>query len=256
MLRHVVGWSGPVIALIALFLVSVVAGPGGIVISAVGGLLVGVAAELHARLGPSFGGVANRLGFTLWVLPDLLVLTVGLALVFFPGLDPTVVQVLPLVGAVLVGLVVLAQDREAQAHQELGGWPRLVLGVMTYLAAFGLFTLIYQTRERSLVTATSTALISVMLATVLLRSTTAGRSRTVLYAAIVGLSAGEMVWALNYWVVIAATGGAVLLVFFYVFVGVADGILNRELNGRLLIEYVGVGLLGFLLTLSTAPWRP
>jgi hypothetical protein len=51
-------------------------------------------------------------------------------------------------------------------------------------------------------------------------------------------------------------GGAALLLIYYVTVGLIEIVLRGELNRRLLAEYVGVGIVGFLLILSTAPWRP
>ena len=70
------------------------------------------------------------------------------------------------------------------------------------------------------------------------------------------MAAGEVTWALNYWVVRELVGGAVLLLLFYVLAGLNEVILRGELTRRLLVEYVGVGVVGFLLILSTGPWRP
>ena len=65
-----------------------------------------------------------------------------------------------------------------------------------------------------------------------------------------------MTWALNYWVVRELVGGAVLLLLYYVIVGLIEIVLRAELNRRLLAEYIAVGIVGFLFILSTAPWRP
>ena len=256
MLRQVVGWSVPVVALVGLFAIQFFPGLIGVILAALVGLVVGFAAEVHGRLHPAFGTVGDRLGYTLWILPDLLAVAVGLALVSMFAGDPLILRTLPLVGAALCGLAVLVQDREIALAEDAGGWPKLVLSLLAYVAAFALFTMIYQTKERSLVTATSTAALAALLSLVILRSSPAPRKRTVLYAALIGLAAGEVTWALNYWVVLALVGGAVLLLLFYVLVGVVEGILHGELSRRLLIEYSSVGLLGFLLILSTGPWRP
>lgn len=255
MLRQVVGWSVPALALVGLFMIQLAPGPVGIVVSAVVGLVVGFGAELHGRLHPRFATVGDRFGFTLWILPDLLAVTTGLALVFLQG-DQLLARGLPVAGALLCGLAVLIQDREISVQDEPTGWPKLILSLLTYVAAFALFTMIYQTKERSLVTATSIAALAALLSMVMLRSAPSLRKRTLLYAAVVGLAAGEVTWALNYWVVLPYVGGAVLLLIFYVLIGLVDGILNEELSRRLILEYSGVGLLGFLLILSTGPWRP
>ncbi len=263
MLRHVVGWTAPAIALIGLFVAQFVAlglGPLlGIGLVLLVGLGSGVAAELHARLHPHFLSVAERSAFTLWVLPALIVLTVGLGIVAWQPDDVILARGLPLAGAGLAGLAVFAQDREldrTDGDDEAGVWAKQLLSLLTYLTAFGAFTVIYQTKERSLVTATAVAIVAGLLSLVLLRGAEAPRRRAVLYALLTAVAAGEVTWALNYWVVRELVGGAVLLLLFYVVVGLNEVILRGELTRRLLAEYVGVGIVGFLLILSTGPWRP
>jgi hypothetical protein len=263
MLRHVVGWSGPVIALAGLFVVQFVAlalGPlAGVGLVLAVALAVGAAAELHGRQHPRFPMTAGRIGLTLWILPALVALTVGLGIVAWQPDDVLLARGLPIVGALLAGLAVLAQDRElerADEYGEGGAWARQLLSLLTYLTAFGAFTLIYQTKERSLVTATATALVAGLLSLVLLRGAAAPRARTLLYAALTAVAAGQVTWALNYWVVRELVGGAVLLLLFYVLVGLNEVILRGDLTRRLLAEYVAVGTIGFLLILSTGPWRP
>lgn len=245
----------PSLALVGLFAVQLVGGLLGVLVALVAGALVGVAAEVHGRLHPTFAQVADRFAYTLWILPGLLVAALGLGLASLEGADPAILRILPLVGVGLSGLAVIAQEREL-ASEEPSGWPRLLLSLLTYITAFALFTIVYQTKVRSLVTATSIATLSILLSLIMLRSAPSPRRRTVLYAALIGLVIGEVTWALNYWVVLALVGGAVLLLMFYVLVGLVEGILHGELTRRVLIEYCSVGLLGFLLILSTGPWRP
>jgi hypothetical protein len=265
-LRQVVGWSTPALALIALFVIQFAARREdllsfwvGALLVAIIGVAIGVAAEYHARLHPAFAKVSERLSYTLWILPGLLVWAAGLALVLWRPDDLFLARGLPLVGAVLVGLAVFAQDREVAVADETGQsatLPKQLLSLLTYLAAFGLFTLVYQIKERSLISATTTAFVAGILSLVLLRGAGAARQRTVLYAILIGLSLGEVTWALNYWVVRELVGGAVLLLIYYVIVGLIEIVLRAELSRRLLAEYLGVGIVGFLFILSTAPWRP
>ncbi|MDP8921522.1 MAG: hypothetical protein M3O34_01440 [Chloroflexota bacterium] len=263
MLRHVVGWIAPVVALIGLFVAQVIAlqlgALIGIALVLLVGLAVGVAAEIHARLHPAFVAVEDRAAFTLWILPALIAHTVGLGIVAWQPDDLILASGLPLFGAAVVGLAIFAQDRELERsgdEDEAGGWAKQLLTLLIYLTAFGAFTVIYQTKERSLISATSIAIVAGLLSLVLLRSTAAPRRRTMLYALLTALTAGEVTWALNYWVVRELVGGAVLLLLFYVVVGLNEMILRGDLTRRLLAEYVGVGIVGFLLILSTGPWRP
>ena len=266
MLRHVVGWGTAVLALIALFVLQLAARRDDILgfwvgaglVMVIGGAL-GAAAEYHARLHPGYGQVSERSAYTLWILPALLVWAAGLALVLWRPDDLILARGLPLLGALLVGLAIFAQDREiasAVDASEPTALPKQLLSLLTYLAAFGLFTLVYQIKERSLISATTTAFVAAVLSLVLLRGAGAARQRTLLYAALIGVSLGEVTWALNYWVVRELVGGAVLLLIYYVLVGLIEIVLRGELSRRLLAEYLGVGIVGFLFILSTAPWRP
>lgn len=265
-LRQIVGWSTPVLALVALFGIQFAARDEeilsfwlGVLLVAGVGLVVGVVAEFHARLHPAFANVAERFSLTLWILPALLIWATGLALVLWRPDDLILAQGLPLFGALLVGLAVFAQDREVAVMDDAAepvAVPKQLLSLLTYLAAFGLFTLIYQIKERSLISATTTAFVAAVLSLVLLRGAGALRQRTLLYAVLIGVCLGEVTWALNYWVVRELVGGAVLLLVYYVIVGLIEIVLRAQLSRRLLAEYLGVGIVGFLFILSTAPWRP
>jgi hypothetical protein len=264
--RHAVGWGVPVLTLVVLFLLQLVARQeellgfwaGALLVLVLGGGL-GAAAEYHARLHPAFGQVAHRLRATMWILPGLLVWAAGLALVLWRPDDLFLARGLPLLGALLVGLAVFAQDREIAVASDAGepaALPKQLLSLLTYLAAFGLFTLVYQIKERTLISVTTTALVAGLLSIVLLRAAGSRQQRTVTYAVLIGLAMGEVTWALDYWVVRELVGGAVLLLVYYVMVGLTEIVLRAELNRRLLAEYLGVGIVGFLFILSTAPWRP
>jgi len=266
MLRQILGWGTPVIALLALFALQLAAQREDLLSFSLGSLLVviigvgvGVAAEYHAHLHKGYGRVADRLGYTLWILPGLLFWATGLALVLWRPDGMFLGRGLPLLGALLVGAAIFAQDREIASGSEaaeVSALAKQLLSLLTYFAAFGLFTLVFQTEARSLISATSTAFIGALLSMVLLRGTGANSSRMIFYGLFIGLSMGEVTWALNNWVVGALVGGAVLLLVYYVLVGLIEIVLRGELNRRLLAEYLGVGVVGFLLILSTAPWRP
>ena len=266
MRRQIVGWSIPVLTLVVLFLLQFVAAREEVLDFWVGALLVavlgvglGAAAEHHARLHADFAQVADRLGSTLWILPSVLIWAAGLALVLWRPDDQFLGRGLPLLGALLVGQSIFAQDREvavASDAAEPATLPKQLLSLLTYLAAFGLFTLVYQIKERSLISATTTAFVAGLLSLVLLRASGAARHRTITFALLIGIGMGEVTWALNYWVVRELVGGAVLLLIYYVTVGLIEIVLRAELTRRLVAEYLGVGIVGFLLILSTAPWRP
>jgi hypothetical protein len=106
--------------------------------------------------------------------------------------------------------------------------------------AFVLFVLIYQTRTRSLVTATLTLVTAALLALDLLSVADVPVGRMLPFAGIVGLIIGESTWALNYWQIDAWVGGLLLLLIFYVVINVAHQHLLDRLSLSTLFEFAAV----------------
>ncbi|MFN0070128.1 MAG: hypothetical protein ACKVVP_01395 [Chloroflexota bacterium] len=242
--------AAPVVALLGLLgllLGLAPVAPIVIVLSAV----VGALAELSGRFMLGWDDVKSRLGWTLWILPAAATLAAALAVV---QLDPRLARVVPVVGAIVVGAVIVLQRIEVE-NRPTGSGYRVVFHILAYLTAFVLFTLIYQTKERGLITGTGIAAASGLLAMALLREVSNERRRTLLFACLIGLVAGEITWAANYWVVLALVGGALLLLVFYLLIGISQAILARSLDRRVLVEYMLFGLIGFAIIFSTGPWR-
>src|SRR6266496_1658598 len=107
MIRHVVGWTAPVLALVVLFglqLGSQALGfTPGVLLVLVLGIVVGVVTEVHGRMHPGYTRAADQLSFALWILPGLIVWAAGLAIVFWQPDDILLGRGLPLLGALLVG---------------------------------------------------------------------------------------------------------------------------------------------------------
>jgi hypothetical protein len=131
---------------------------------------------------------------------------------------------------------------------------RLILDALSYGAALVLFLFVYQTRTRSLLSGTLIALTATLLAIELLRSTT-DRPLTVLtYGAITGVILGQVTWALNYWWTMSnLTGGLLLLLIFYIIVGIAQHGLQEHLNQRILLEFALFALVALVLIAVVAP---
>jgi hypothetical protein len=129
---------------------------------------------------------------------------------------------------------------------------RLALNLLAYLLAFSLFYIIYQTRARSLLTATTVTVASFLVAIDLLSVADVSVGRVALYAAAVGLVVGEATWALNYWQLSSWTGAFALLLVFYVASGVAHQHLLERLSRRVLAEF-GLVTIVALIILFLAP---
>jgi len=217
-------------------------------------LLVGITCagtDAIVRSHPTAQRIEARFSFVTWTLPAL---TVLLATILLPQAPTRLYQ---LGGYILTGLILIlvisaeyytvdpASPRYLAARLSLNGW--------AYFLAIVLFTLIYSAKARSLVSATGVSLVSMLLALEFLRSAGRGFGRTALYAAIAGLSTGEIIWAMNYWRISGITGGLILLLGFYVATGLANQQLQGRLTRRLLIEYAVVAMLGLAILLRFGP---
>ena len=193
----------------------------------------------------------SRYTFTFWALPGLSVVAATLLLPLAPT-RPYWLGGLALT-ALLLFLIAVAQYHTVDPTDPGYGVARLALNIFVYLVALGLLTLIYGSKARSLLSATTTAAVSSLLALELLRGVHHNLRLTGLYALITGLALGEITWALNYWTVGRLTGGLLLLLVFYLVTGLSrEGFLQR-LNRRALVEFALVALGGLGLLIKYRP---
>jgi hypothetical protein len=192
-----------------------------------------------------------RYTFTFWALPGLSVVAATLLLPLVPnrsywlgGLALT---------ALLLLLIAVAQYHTVDPTDPGYRLARLALNLSVYLVAFGLFTLIYGSKARSLLSATTMAAVGSLLALELLRGVHPNLRLTGLYALITGLALGEVTWALNYWTAGRLTGGLLLLLIFYLVTGLSREGLLRRLNRRALVEFALVALVGLGLIIKYRP---
>lgn len=196
--------------------------------------------EVEAAVAPR-----RRLRFHLhpvtWILPGLLTLS---AFLFLRLLRSIAARSVGLgVAGLLLFVALLAQHYSRDERPQVRLMSRQGLDVLAYLAAFFLYWSIYTLKLRSLISATSIVLLTVMLAYVMLQWF--GQRRQILpYAAVVGLCVGEITWPLNYWAISGLSGGTFLLVIFYTVSNLVRHHLQGTLTARVAVEYIGVGLLG------------
>jgi len=137
-----------------------------------------------------------------------------------------------------------ALDRNPTVSQQA----RLALQIITFLLAFGCFSAVYNAKLRTLYSASLIGAAGALLAYELLRWT---RSRSpVVLGLLVGVTLGEVTWALNYWAAPFLLGGALMLVVFYITTSLLQHQAEGSLERRLLLEY---GVLGSLL-LAAVVW--
>jgi len=156
-------------------------------------------------------------------------------------------------GAVWLAAMVQGHRRSRVAVP--GDWMEVLHQASLFVSAFVIFTLVYQTKERSVYTATVITVVATLAALALYRFRHEARYSAALYAGVTGLAVGELTWAINYWASSGLVGGAFLLLLFYVMVGVFQAHLDRSLDRHVALEYGVVGLIGLTLIMATAPWR-
>lgn len=189
--------------------------------------------------------------FVFWILPGLATLLATLLLPRAPNRIYTLGS-LAMMG-ILLPLIITAEYHTVDPAAPGYRAARLGLNVVAYLVALVLFVLVYGSRARSLLSATATLAGGGLLALDLLHGARQSLRRTSLYALIVGLVMGEIVWALNYSKVNSLTAGILLLLIFYLITGLSRQGLLGLLSRRILIEFALVALVGLVLLLKYVP---
>jgi hypothetical protein len=112
-----------------------------------------------------------------------------------------------------------------------------------------LFGLIWNTRARSLISASLTLIVAASLAFNLLWATRATAGRAVLLSIAIGLVLAQSNWAINYWRTDVFTAALSQLLAFYALVGLATQYLIDRISRRVLIEFAVVMIIALLLLL-------
>jgi hypothetical protein len=213
-------------------------------------------------LGMSVTGVASlirghplvRLGkrephFIFWIVPALF--SVAVALWLNRIQNPAVWTAVLLAGAILILWVLIAEYTAVSPKQRqapLWQWSQMAL---VHLTAVILFTLVYHARVRSLVSGTAVLIIAVLLSARFFWSSNDQPAAAFTYGGVVGLILGQMTWVLNYWRLTDLQGGLLLLLLFYVIVGLIQQFLQGQFGRRIVLEYGGVAVLVLLLIVLT-----
>jgi intracellular septation protein A len=196
------------------------------------------------------------------VLPSMLVAGFALILQIF---ETGVVQALVLtLAAVALAAVFWAQTHAVNAGDRYFALSQSVLNVLSHLAAFLVFSIIYGLKERALVSASAVGLVTTLLILELLlrdvawrqavqRQVTRPSSSIVLLAVAAGIVLAELTWGLNYWAALTTMiGGAFLLVAFYVVYGLMSHYVEEKLDRQTFVEFGTVGAVAMLVIFGSA----
>ena len=213
--------------------------------------LVCTGTDALVRTHPRVQELGLRFTFVYWILPGLM----GLAAARLLSEAPT--RIIWAAGLAATGLlfvvVLIAEYTTVDPLAPVYPQARLFLNIVAYALAFTLFILVYQTRGRSLITATAMLVISFALALDLLWGTEAAPGHKTMLAATVGMILGESSWAMNYWQISAWSGGILLMLIFYVMTGLAQQHLQGKLSRRVLVEFLVVAIGGIVVLMVFQP---
>ena len=199
--------------------------------------------QMQTRTLPTInlGFVALEFAPGFWILPSFAIIaSFAFFRLFSASLQMTAfILALAAAGGLLLAAL-LGQHYALDRRPEVRHNARLGLQTITFLLAFGIFSAIYYTRLRTLYSAALIGAAGMLLAYALLQWTPSRRG-LLLLSGLVGLTLAEATWALNYWAAPFLLGGALLLVIFYVAIGLLQHHLEGTLSRRVFWEY---GLLG------------
>jgi hypothetical protein len=182
-------------------------------------------------------------------LPALTVLGAGLFI--HTALEGYARPAAGLAAAALVGVVAYGEYQTVDYGSRLYGPMRLVLAVVTYLAAFALFTVIYDDDMRIPLSAAAVGLVAMALSIELLRESRLVGPSSPLVGLAIGLSLAELRLALYFFPLDGLLAGALLIIGFYLATGLVHHLLDHDLDISTAAEYVlvaGAGVAAVVLT--------
>lgn len=228
--------------------------------------LSGTTLVLLVVVGLAITGVQSLLGLhpsareeppSLWIMHWIVPALLGAALVLWlRQIDDLGRWTLALLAAgVLIWLALLAEYKTVSpAPPERGGawlqWGRMVL---IHLIALIFFAVIYGMGLRRLVGGPAVWLVTTLLGARHFWGLTGELRRSFAYGAAAGLVSTLTLWILNVWQLSSLRGGWLLLLSFYLAVGLLKERLAGRLERRIALEYAAVGFIALLTGLFVVP---
>ena len=200
-------------------------------------LITAASVEGAVRSHPEWRG--SHLGALSYALLPM-VAVLGAGLFIDEAVDGYGRMVAGLAAGAATGLLLYAEYHTISPAQRLFGSMRLVLAVVTYLAALALFTVFF-TRDLNLPASTAAVgVLSFALALDLLRESRGRGASSVLAALAIGVSLAELRIALYYFPLDDLLTGALMIIGFYVATGLVHHLLDDDLTPTTVAEYLVV----------------
>lgn len=191
------------------------------------------------------GEVSRTLPY--WIIPAL---TVIVASQILSSLNtPTTWITALLITGLVLWLECVAEYALIDPDGPLAGRSRMFLNAVAYILAALLFGLIWNSRARSLLSASLMFIVTFSLAVDLLWHSRAEGRRVVWLSIAVAIVMAQANWAINYWDSSVFIAAPAQLFIFYALVGLSSQYLIDRLKRRVLIEFAVVILIALLLLL-------
>ena len=197
-------------------------------------LITGLSVESAVRNHPDWqGGAFGALSYAL--LPLVAVLSAGLFI------DEAVTGygrlAAGLAAGAATGLLLFAEYHSIAPGRPLFGPMRLLLAVVTYLAALAMFTVFFTQDLNLPASAAAVGGLSFALALDLLRESRGRGASSLLAALAIGISLAELRIALYYFPLDDLLTGALMIIGFYVATGLVHHLLDEDLTPATAAEY-------------------
>ncbi len=125
------------------------------------------------------------------------------------------------------------------------GRARGVYTILIHVLAFFSLAMIYINKVRSIFSATTVLIVAVLLLVQLTEGEDVLFARRLVYGLVGGIMLGQITWVLNYWKATGWTGGAALLVCFYLAAGLILSQVRDGTRRRDILEYGSVSIVAF-----------
>ena len=216
----------------------------GVALASVGGVVTG---RFALRAQHDETGLAARLGApvlpTTGLLPGVAVF--GGVLLISIYHNRFLVLIAPLLIASALGAALVARYHLEDVSGRARRLARTTHVLLTHGVAFLVLATIYLNKVRSLLSATAVAVIVCLLLVQIADGERFPAERRLIYGLVGGMILGEITWALNYWPLTGWTGGAILLIAFYLVAGLLLAQVREGLRRRDILEYGLIAAIAF-----------
>lgn len=204
--------------------------------------LAALAVDGIVRSHPSWEGEGALASAVYLFLPALVTLAAG----FFidRAIDGYTRPLLAVAAAAAVGFSAYGEYHTVDSSSRMYGPMRLALAVITYLAAFALFTVIYTDGPALALSAVAVGLVSLALSLELLRESRLLGPSSLLAGVAIGVSLAELRLAFYFFPLDGILAGALLIVGFYLATGLVHHLLDHDLEAGTMAEYLLVTAVG------------